>query len=62
MTTSATVDYNALDDEAFRREVRAFVEAHYPQHLRYLQRRLRPAEPGSATSSKGCSMQRPPAS
>src|SRR5918992_4389536 len=35
------VDYNALSDEAFRREVRAFFEQHYPQALRYLQRRVR---------------------
>lgn len=34
-------DYNALTDEAFRAEVRAFFEASYPRHLRYVLRRVR---------------------
>lgn len=40
MTTSVR-DYNALTDEDFRREVRAFFEQEYPPHLRYLLRRAR---------------------
>ena len=35
------IDWNALDNEAFRREVRGFFEAHYPSHLRYPRSRLR---------------------
>ena len=35
------IDYNALTDEAFRAEVRSFVEQHYPGHLRYVLRRVR---------------------
>lgn len=35
------VDYNAMDDAAFRAEVRAFFEHHYPSHLRYILRRAR---------------------
>jgi alkylation response protein AidB-like acyl-CoA dehydrogenase len=34
-------DYNALADEDFRREVRAFVEREYPPHLRYILQRAR---------------------
>jgi len=34
-------DWNALGDEAFRREIRAFYEANYPQAYRFLPRRLR---------------------
>jgi hypothetical protein len=34
-------DYNALDDESFRREVRAFVEREYPRELRYILHRAR---------------------
>jgi alkylation response protein AidB-like acyl-CoA dehydrogenase len=30
-----------MSDEAFRHEVRSFFEAHYPEELRYLQRRVR---------------------
>lgn len=37
-------DYNAMSDELFRREVRAFFEAEYPQELRYILRRARWAE------------------
>lgn len=37
-------DWNAMSDEAFRRELRAFIEAHYPQSLRYLLRRARYSE------------------
>ena len=43
MTENAMVmpDYNALDDDAFRAEVRAFFEQNYPGHLRYILRRAR---------------------
>ena len=41
---NAMIDYNAMSDDAFRREVRAFFEAEYPQELRYLLRRARRAE------------------
>jgi len=34
-------DWNALSDEAFRKEVRTFFEANYPVELRFLPRRLR---------------------
>lgn len=34
-------DFNAMSDEAFRMEARAFIEAHYPRHLRYILRRAR---------------------
>ncbi len=34
-------DWNALSDEAFRREVRAFLEQNYPEHLRFILRRAR---------------------
>jgi alkylation response protein AidB-like acyl-CoA dehydrogenase len=34
-------DYNALPDEDFRREVRAFFEAEYPRELRYILHRAR---------------------
>ena len=34
-------DYNALSDEVFRKQVRAFFEAAYPGHLRYILRRAR---------------------
>lgn len=34
-------DYNALDDEDFRRQVRTFFEAEYPPELRYILRRTR---------------------
>lgn len=34
-------DYSALSDDAFRREVRAFIEARYPPELRFLPRRVR---------------------
>ena len=39
MTAAGVPDYNALGDEAFRREVRVFFEQNYPQHLRYILRR-----------------------
>ena len=41
MTASPATDYNALDDDAFRAEVRAFFEHNYPPHLRYILRRAR---------------------
>jgi alkylation response protein AidB-like acyl-CoA dehydrogenase len=34
--TDKTVDYNAMSDEDFRTMVREFVEANYPQELRFL--------------------------
>ena len=36
--------WNALSDDEFRREVRAYFETHYPQELRYLNRRARWSE------------------
>ena len=39
--TSAGRDYNALSDDAFRREARAFFESEYPPALRYILRRAR---------------------
>ena len=38
---AARRDYNALSDEEFRRELRAFFEAEYPPHLRYILHRAR---------------------
>jgi len=40
----STIDYNALSDDAFRAQVRAFFEQHYPQELRYILRRARWSE------------------
>ncbi|MDB5902160.1 MAG: acyl-CoA dehydrogenase-like [Betaproteobacteria bacterium] len=40
----ADIDYNALADDDFRMRVRAFVEARYPQALRFLPRRVRMSE------------------
>ncbi len=37
-------DFNALSDEEFRAEARAFFARHYPPHLRYIVRRARLAE------------------
>jgi alkylation response protein AidB-like acyl-CoA dehydrogenase len=34
-------DYNTMSDEDFRREVRAFLEAEYPPHLRFILHRAR---------------------
>jgi alkylation response protein AidB-like acyl-CoA dehydrogenase len=44
MAAAAEKDYNALSDDAFRAEVRAFVEARYPEALRFLPRRVRMSE------------------
>ena len=41
MTIPAMPDYNAMSDDAFRREVRSFFERRYPEHLRYILRRVR---------------------
>jgi alkylation response protein AidB-like acyl-CoA dehydrogenase len=41
---TADIDYNALADDDFRMQVRAFVEARYPQALRFLPRRVRMSE------------------
>ena len=38
---SATPDYNAMSDDVFRLEARAFFEAEYPPHLRNILRRAR---------------------
>jgi len=43
-SASATRDYNAMSDDAFRREVRSFFEQYYPEHLRYILRRARWSE------------------
>src|SRR5687768_15888846 len=37
----ADVDYNAVPDDEFRRDVRSFIETHYPPDLRFLPRRVR---------------------
>ncbi len=42
--SSPGIDWNAMSEEAFRAEVRAYFEQHYPQHLRYLNRRARWSE------------------
>tara|TARA_B100001105_G_scaffold236248_2_gene211934 strand:+ start:7731 stop:8897 length:1167 start_codon:yes stop_codon:yes gene_type:complete len=34
-------EWNTMDTDAFRAEVRAFFQKHYPEHLRYPKRRLR---------------------
>lgn len=44
MIETSAPDYNAVSDDAFRREVRAFLEEKYPQDLRYVLRRVRWAE------------------
>ncbi len=41
MSSAAGRDYNAMPDEDFRREVRAFFEAEYPPQLRYILHRAR---------------------
>ena len=38
---NAKIDWNALDNEAFRHDVRSFFEEHYPGHMRYPKTRLR---------------------
>src|SRR4029450_9187596 len=38
------IDYNVMDDEDFRRQVRAFVEREYPPNLRYILHRARGTE------------------
>ena len=35
------LDYNAIPDDEFRRQVREFIEARYPRELRFLPRRVR---------------------
>lgn len=42
--SEALRDWNAMDEAAFRTEVREYFEAHYPAHLRYLLRRARWSE------------------
>ena len=41
MSPAAARDYSAMRDEDFRREVRAFIEAEYPQQLRFILHRAR---------------------
>jgi len=41
LPAASKTDWNALDDETFRHEVRSFFEEHYPAHLRYPKTRLR---------------------
>src|SRR3954469_5102894 len=40
-TEHNTFDYNAMSDDDFRRDVRAFFEAEYPPELRFILRRAR---------------------
>jgi len=40
----SSTDYNAIPDDAFRAEVRAFFEDSYPEELRFLTRRVRMSE------------------
>jgi len=40
MSTSNTVDWNALSDDDFRHRIRSYLEAHYPDEFRYPSRRL----------------------
>ena len=40
MNATAAMDYNAMDDEAFRTEARTFFENEYPAELRFMARRL----------------------
>ena len=42
--TVARPDWNAMDDEAFRLDLRAYFEKEFPDELRFLPRRLRWAE------------------
>jgi alkylation response protein AidB-like acyl-CoA dehydrogenase len=49
-------DFDNMRDDAFRAEVRSYFEQHYPDHLRYLNRRASWAETGEwagVMSSKG---------
>ena len=41
---SAAIDFNAMDDEAFRAEARSFFESEYPAELRFMAGRLSWAE------------------
>ena len=41
MSAAAGPDYNAMSDDAFRREARTFFEQNYPEELRYVLRRVR---------------------
>ncbi len=41
---SAVTDWNALDDDSFRQQVRSFFRANYPEELRYPKTRLRWAQ------------------
>ena len=42
--SAAKTDWNAMDDDAFRMDLRAYFEKEFPDHLRFLPRRLRWAE------------------
>ncbi|MCI3952270.1 MAG: mmgC12, partial [Burkholderiales bacterium] len=37
-------DYNAMENDAFRREARAFFAAHFPDNMRFIMRRMRWAD------------------
>jgi len=39
-SNAVNVDYNAMSDDDFRRMVRAWIEANYPEHLRHPTKRL----------------------
>lgn len=41
MTSVRTVDYNAMAEDDFRSTARAFFKAHFPEHLRFIMRRMR---------------------
>ena len=41
MGETQAIDYNAMADDEFRRQVREFIETKYPQELRFLPRRVR---------------------
>jgi len=44
MSQTSRPDYNAMSDEAFRAEARAFFAKHFPEHMRFIMRRMRWAD------------------
>jgi len=46
VTAAGARDWNAVDEKAFRSEIRRYFETHYPAQLRYPPRRLRWSENG----------------
>ena len=44
MPSDRAIDFNALGDDEFRRQIREFVESRYPEKLRFLPRRVRMSE------------------